>query len=177
MPSKIVFHTSWFSVDEIPSRPEWGMGEEPFYQISGPDSVFVLPLTTDNKIVLVRQYRPARGRFTLELPTGYIDPGETPEDAVRRELREECGYVSSHYFFLGKWGYNLNRESKNHHCFVALDARRHSNVVVRERIDVVLWKIRDFAKLVVSEEFEDLAAIGVIALAQMRLGKRIIKFC
>jgi len=176
IPSEIVFHTPWFSVEKIPSRAEWGMGKKPFYQISGPDSVSVLPLTASDQIVLVRQYRPARGRFTLELPTGYIDHDETPEDAAKRELQEECGYVGSDYFFLGKWGYNLNRESKSHHCYVALDARRQPDITVHEKIDVVLCAARDFIHLALSEDFEDLTVLGIVALAQAHLGVRIPRF-
>lgn len=43
------------------------------------------------KIILVKQFRPALGCFTLELPAGLIDAGETPEQAGIRELREETG--------------------------------------------------------------------------------------
>lgn len=44
-------------------------------------------------VVLVRQFRPACGGETVELPAGLIDAGETAETSALRELREECGYV------------------------------------------------------------------------------------
>jgi 8-oxo-dGTP pyrophosphatase MutT (NUDIX family) len=43
--------------------------------------------------LLVRQFRPATGGETIELPAGLIDKGESAEEAALRELREECGYV------------------------------------------------------------------------------------
>jgi ADP-ribose pyrophosphatase len=46
------------------------------------------------KLVVVRQERPAAGRILNELPAGKVDPGETPEQAARRELSEETGYVA-----------------------------------------------------------------------------------
>jgi ADP-ribose pyrophosphatase len=52
----------------------------------------VLPLTRDEKVVLVRQYRYAVGRFLWEVPAGHIGSGETPEQTARRELVEETGY-------------------------------------------------------------------------------------
>ena len=55
------------------------------------DSVAIVPVTCDGKVVLVRQYRYAAGEEVLEIPAGRIDPGESPEMAARRELLEETG--------------------------------------------------------------------------------------
>lgn len=48
----------------------------------------------DGKLCLVRQYRVALGRMTLEIPAGRIEPGEDPAECARRELREETGLVA-----------------------------------------------------------------------------------
>jgi ADP-ribose pyrophosphatase len=51
----------------------------------------VLPLFDDGRVALVRQYRhPARAEL-LEIPAGKLEPGETPEECVRREMEEEVG--------------------------------------------------------------------------------------
>lgn len=60
--------------------------------VERPDTVSVVAIDDNDDILLVRQYRYAAGQYTLEIPAGTIDPGETPEDAARRELREETGY-------------------------------------------------------------------------------------
>lgn len=57
-----------------------------------PEVVVMLPVLEDGRLVMVRQYRKAVDRVLLEAPAGGIDPGETPEDAVRREMIEETGY-------------------------------------------------------------------------------------
>ena len=54
----------------------------------------VLPVTEDGKIVMVKQYRNALNRVTLEIPAGGINPGETPYESAVRELTEETGYCS-----------------------------------------------------------------------------------
>ncbi|HEY5959698.1 MAG TPA: NUDIX hydrolase, partial [Polyangiaceae bacterium] len=56
--------------------------------------VAVIPLTREGDVVLVQQYRHGLGRVSCELPAGVIDAGETPEQAARRELSEETGYVA-----------------------------------------------------------------------------------
>ena len=48
----------------------------------------------DGKVCLVRQYRVALGRMTLEVPAGKVDPGESRETCAARELTEETGLVA-----------------------------------------------------------------------------------
>ena len=57
------------------------------------DCVAVVTLDADNNVLLVNQFRKPAEKELLEIPAGGIDPGETPEETVRRELREETGYL------------------------------------------------------------------------------------
>jgi ADP-ribose diphosphatase len=66
--------------------------EAPYYSLKLPDYAAVVALTEKREVLLVRQYRPAVERFTLELPSGLVDSGESPGEAARRELFEETGY-------------------------------------------------------------------------------------
>lgn len=65
-----------------------------FVALKAKDFVNILPFTTDNKILMVKQYRYPWNIETYELPAGMIDDekNETPIDAVHRELAEETGY-------------------------------------------------------------------------------------
>ena len=56
-------------------------------------SVVLVPMTADGRLLLVRQYRHAAGRFLWELPAGSLESGEDPEAAATRECQEELGLI------------------------------------------------------------------------------------
>jgi ADP-ribose pyrophosphatase len=60
-------------------------------------AVAIAPLDAEGRLVLVRQYRHARGDWTLELPAGRLKPGEEPLAAARRELEEETGLAADRW--------------------------------------------------------------------------------
>ena len=60
-----------------------------------PNAVAMVPLTADDEVILVRQYRHAVGGHELEIPAGLLDvEGEREEDAAQRELVEEIGMTA-----------------------------------------------------------------------------------
>ena len=70
-------------------------GVHQFHSIKQADYVTMFAVTADGKIPLIRQYRPALERFTLELPSGMLAAGERPAEAAIRELLEETGLTAS----------------------------------------------------------------------------------
>ena len=65
-----------------------------------PGASAVVALTSSGKIVLVRQYRTAIDRVTVEIPAGKLDPGEDPIECAKRELLEETGFKASRIQYL-----------------------------------------------------------------------------
>jgi ADP-ribose pyrophosphatase len=62
--------------------------------IAHPGSVVVLPVLSDGRIVLIRQYRHAAGQYLWELVAGHKEPHENPVTGAHRELLEETGYTA-----------------------------------------------------------------------------------
>lgn len=58
-----------------------------------PQVVLCIPVTEDGRVILIRQYRIAIDNVILEFPAGRVNEGEDVEDAVRRELLEEAGFI------------------------------------------------------------------------------------
>ena len=65
------------------------------------DCIAVVAIDADNNALLVKQFRKPVEKELLEIPAGGINPGEDPEAAVRRELREETGYLPQRVERLG----------------------------------------------------------------------------
>jgi 8-oxo-dGTP pyrophosphatase MutT (NUDIX family) len=71
---------------------------DPWYMLDWPEIVHVVALTPDDRLVLVRQFRPGAGTTILELPGGIMEPEEAdPVVSARREFTEETGYDAASF--------------------------------------------------------------------------------
>jgi ADP-ribose pyrophosphatase len=116
---KVVFDTKWF---QIVAR-QFAGSKDPHYLINSTDFVDVVAVTEAGKLLLVRQFRPAAGRETLELPSGHVEAGETPEEAVRKELLEETGYVADTFELLATASPAIGRFTNKMWSYFAANAR------------------------------------------------------
>ncbi|MGM8366451.1 NUDIX hydrolase [Virgibacillus sp. W0181] len=64
--------------------------------VNHPGAVAIIPITSDQNIVFVEQYRKPLERSLLEIPAGKLEQGEEPEITAVRELEEETGYTTDH---------------------------------------------------------------------------------
>jgi ADP-ribose pyrophosphatase len=93
---------------------------EPFYYFELNDYVSIIAVNERDEVALVKQFRPTLNVFTLELPGGIIENGDSPLEAARRELFEETGLN-----FLG-----VVAELESRHIDAArLSGRNHTFVV------------------------------------------------
>ncbi len=119
-----------------------------FYIIDLPHFVQVLPITPDNKLVLVRQFRHGQGDFTIEIPGGLLDSKEDPKEAALRELMEETGYVTKEIVYLGETYPQPALISNKAFFFLAKNVILKSNQSLDEGedIEVVLYDINEVEK-------------------------------
>jgi ADP-ribose pyrophosphatase len=92
--SRAVYENPWMRLrEDIAELPD---GRTTIYGVvQCKPAVGVLPFLDEDTVVLVGQYRYVFGEFSWEMPTGGAHPGESPEEAARRELAEEAGYAAA----------------------------------------------------------------------------------
>jgi ADP-ribose pyrophosphatase len=118
--SEHVYYSNWCALRR--DMVLLGDGREQEYHVFEiPDAVVVVPVLRDGSIVLLGQYRYPHGKTHWEVAAGRIGPGETPEQAALRELREESGCSAGKLVALPGF-YPTNGISPHYvHAFAALD--------------------------------------------------------
>jgi ADP-ribose pyrophosphatase len=116
---EVVLDTKWFQI--VARRPP--AFTEPHYSLRTRDYVGIVAVTPDGELLLVRQFRPAVWENTLELPSGHVEPGQTPEEAARIELLEETGHEAEQFELLADFSPDTGRLANRMWCFFAGNAR------------------------------------------------------
>lgn len=164
----IAFTTPWFEV--VAKKTD--LEQPPYYSLRMPDYVSIVAVTIDGEIVLVRQYRPAVERYTLELPSGHLERNESPEEAARRELREETGFQAEHVELLGTLLTDSGRLENKLWCYFTsgVTGSRQNHPSERD-LDLVLCSPQTLRDLISTNEFDHALHLAVLLLAMAKHGQ------
>jgi 8-oxo-dGTP pyrophosphatase MutT (NUDIX family) len=174
MDDPIVFSVPWF---DIVARAVNG-SDSPYYVLRTSDYVTVLAATVDRSYLFVRQFRPALGRETLELPSGHVEKGESPEAAARRELAEETGYEPARLNFLGSLAANSGRQDNHLWCFYASGATPIRAPVEREAgVHLVRCEPDELMRHIMNGSLEHAPNLAVVLLAAIKGCLAIPRIC
>lgn len=118
--------------------------------------VCVAPLTKDNELIMVRQFRYPYKEVILELPAGKLEKGENPYDAGMRELEEETGFVTEKMESLGKFYPTPGYCSEIIYLYYADNLEyKKQRLDEDEFLDVERIKLEDAVKMVMNGEIKD----------------------
>ena len=164
------------------SRPPWlevgvervelpdGRVVDDYLWLKTRDFAMTVAVTPDGQVVLERSYKHGPRNVALSLPAGFVETNEMPDDAARRELREETGYTSDAWRPLGSFTVDGNYGLCVAHIFLAQNARRsteagglgHDDL---EEIEVLTLPLSDALAAVNRGEVAQLSTAAALALA------------
>jgi ADP-ribose pyrophosphatase len=137
-----------------------------------PDYINVVAVTDDGKFPIFRQTKYSVEGTSLAPVGGYIDPGEDPLDAAKRELLEETGYEADEWKYLGTYSSDGNRGGGTAYFYLATGARFAGKIESDdvEEQELLLLSRAEVEAALDAGEFKVLPWTANIALALRRLG-------
>ncbi|MBQ7040054.1 MAG: NUDIX hydrolase [Clostridia bacterium] len=129
-------------------------------------AVGVVPITDENEIILVKQFRAGVQKITLELPAGKLELGEDPLDCGIRELEEETGYKAKSFKHLTSFATSPAILEEVIHVYLATDLYEGEiNPDEDEFVEIIKMPVDEIKKLIISGEIDDGKTIIGVLLA------------
>ena len=141
--------------------------------VDTPSFVNVVAETTAGRFICFRQTKYAADGVTLGVPGGYLEPGEEPLAAVRRELLEETGYAAPDWSFLGRYVVDGNRGAGHAHLYLARGAHPVQPIDADdlEEQEMIFLTRAELAAALAAGEFKVLPWATNVALALVELDR------
>lgn len=158
-------------VDEI-SLPNGKTGVREYCHHNG--AVCVIPITSDRRVICVRQYRYAMHEPLLEIPAGKLDtPDEDHESAARRELREETGAVCNKLTYMGEYyGSPAILDEKIYMYMAEGLSFGDTDFDEDEFIEIVKLDLSDAVRMVLDGKIKDGKTQAAVLRAHLMLSER-----
>ena len=114
----------WIRLDIHKIKLPSGKIVDDFHRLVMPENVVVYPVTAIHEILMLRAYRHGVGNVTYLFPGGFIEKGEIPLDAAKRELLEETGFRGGDWQSMGSFVPHSNYGCGKVHMFRATDVEK-----------------------------------------------------
>lgn len=137
---------------------------------SGRNAVMMVPITEQGDLLLVREYAAGTERYELGFPKGLIDPGESPQEAAVRELKEEIGFGAKTLTPLKEVVLAPSYFSSRMTLFIAKDLYPEQlEGDEPEPLEIVKWPLAQAEELLTHLDFCEARSITALLLALKQL--------
>ncbi len=153
--SKIITKNKIFTLRENSCLSPKDGKEYPFFLLDTLDWVNIIPITKDNEVIMIKQFRHGNEEITLEIPGGMTDmEDDSPKDAAVRELVEETGYTGNELIKLGECSPNPAIFNNLLHVYLVKNVSKiySQNLENTEDIDIVKIHKNKIPELIKSGE-------------------------
>lgn len=141
--------------------------------VEHPGGIAIVAITSQDSMVLVKQYRKAVESFLLEIPAGKLELNEEPKETAIRELKEEAGLESDKLTYISEFYTSPGYSDEKIHLFLAEDLRKVDYIPEPgEFLEIVELPIEELTKMVKTGEIVDSKTIIGIFIAQNLMDKR-----
>lgn len=170
--STVDYDTRWVKVRKDQVKLPNGTVIDDYYVVENKPWVLIVPYTNDGQMILVHQYKHAYGGFLTEFPAGFIDTGEKPATAAKRELLEETGYKASKIEFLGELTNNPTTTVEKFYVFRATGCVKTARPKfdITEDIETILKTPKEVDKMIKSGEIFVSSSITAGLLERLKRG-------
>jgi ADP-ribose pyrophosphatase len=171
--SEYLFNVPWLTIRKEKCELPNGRIMPAYYTLEYPTWVSAFALTKDNKVVMVKQYRHGLEVISTELPGGVVDKGESPEFAIKRELKEETGYTFESYEYLGRISANPATTNNYMQMYLARGGEKVSEQSLDETedVEVLIYDIKEVKQLLRENKIVQALHVTCILYALERLGE------
>src|SRR5690625_1723530 len=105
--------------------------------VKHPGAVAVIPITEEQKILFVKQYRKPLEKSLIEIPAGKLETGEKPEVTAIRELEEETGYTTKNLSYVTSFYTSPGFANELIHIYLATDLKQLAEPVAEDEDEFV----------------------------------------
>jgi 8-oxo-dGTP pyrophosphatase MutT (NUDIX family) len=171
--SEYLFRKPWLTVRKDKCELPDGRIMKAYYTLEYPSWVTGFCLTREGKVIMVQQYRHGLNVMSIETPGGVVDEGETEEQAMIRELKEETGYSFDRLEHLGKISANPATTNNYMHMFLATGGVKtgEQQLDETEDVEVLEFTLAEVKQLVREQRIVQALHTACIFYALEKLGE------
>jgi ADP-ribose pyrophosphatase len=175
---EVVFEAKhWFRIMKDTIKLPSGRIVDDYFRIEGGEYVLIYARSKEGKVLVEKHYKHGLGEITVTFPAGFVEQGETPLTAAKRELFEETGFEAKVWKHIGSYVLDGTRNCGKAHYFIAEDLERVTDPVNddMEELESLFFTLEELLDKISYGELCLLPDISIMAIATNPLFKNLFK--